>query len=96
MVNVRHRAVDPARRAGLPSVLAETAPVAPDPEPDPGYAAPPSDDGVPTLGIEPLRKKRATRARRGVELFSASGLSAIDGSMAWPLGWRVRARAVFL
>ena len=52
MINVRHRAVDPARRGEVPAVLGEAAPVAPDPEPDPGYGAPPSEDEMPTLGVE--------------------------------------------
>ena len=73
LVNVRHRAVDPARRAGLPSVLAETAPVAPDPEPDPGYGAPPSDDGMPTLGIEAPSEEEGDEGEAGRRVIQRIG-----------------------
>ena len=52
LINVRHRAVDPARRGELPVILGVAAPVAPEPEPDPGYGGPASEDEMPTLGVD--------------------------------------------
>ena len=52
LINVRHSAVDPGRRDGLPSVLAGAAALALEPEPDPGYGSPPSDGEVPALGAD--------------------------------------------
>ena len=51
LINVRHGAVDPGRRADLPSVnLAVAAPAAAVAEVDPGYGEQSSDDEVPMLG----------------------------------------------
>ena len=51
-INVRHSAVDPGRRADLPSVLAGAAPLVAQAEADPGYGAEQSEDEAPILAAD--------------------------------------------